>query len=106
MLNATTRPESVDQVIDLLLAEIRRVRDGGISDEDVRVSLRAMAGRRALDQETNDAQSERAVLEVSGVLDSYDEYLARLRTVTPAEIQRVAQTYFDPGNFTLVVVRS
>jgi len=106
MLNATTRPESVDQVIDLLLAEIRRVRDGGISDEDVRVSLRAMAGRRALDQETNDAQSERAVLEVSGVLDSYDEYLARLRTVTPAEIQRVAQSYFDPGNFTLVIVRS
>ena len=46
-------------------------------------------------EQAHDAQSERAVLEVSGVLDSYDEYLARLRTVTPAEIQRVAQAYFE-----------
>jgi len=106
MLNATTRPDLVDQVIELLLAEIRRVRDGSVSAEDMRVSLRALAGRRALEQETNQAQTGRATLEVAGVLDSYDEYLARLARVTPADIQRVAQTYLDPNNFTLVIVRS
>jgi zinc protease len=106
MLNATTRPDLVDEVVELLLAEIRRVRDGSVTDEDVRVSLRALAGRRALEQETNNAQTGRAALEVSGVLDSYDEYLARLSRVTAADIQRVAQTYLDPQNFTLVIVRS
>lgn len=106
MLAASTRPDLVDQVIDLLLEQIRRVRDGDVSAEDIRVSLRAMAGRRALEQETNRAQTGRAVLEVSGELDSYDEYLARLSQVTPDDIQRVARTYFDLQNFTLVVVRS
>jgi predicted Zn-dependent peptidase len=106
MLGASTRPESVDQVIDLLLAEIRRARDGGITAQDVQVSLRALAGRRAIQQETNQAQTGRAQVEVSGVLDSFDEYLARLRRVTPADIQRVAQTYLDPNNYTLVIVRS
>lgn len=106
MLGASTRPELVDQVIDLLLAEIRRARDGGITSDDVQMSLRALAGRRALQQETNQAQTGRAQVEVSGVLDSFDEYLARLKRVTPADIQRVAQTYLDPNNFTLVIVRS
>ncbi len=106
MLSASTRPELVDQVIDLLLAEVRHVRDGGVSDEDIQVSLRALAGRRALQEETNHAQTGRADVEVSGILDSFDEYLARLKPVTPADIQRVAQTYLDPENFTLIIVRS
>ena len=105
-LNATTRPDLVEQVVELMLAEIRRVRDGGVTEDDLRVSLRALAGRRALEQETNQAQSGRAIVEVSGILDSFDEYLARLRRVTAADLQRVAQTYLDPQNFTLVVVRS
>jgi predicted Zn-dependent peptidase len=106
MIGASTRADLVDEVVGLLLAEIQRVREGGVSAADVQTSLRALAGRRALEQETNQAQTERAVLEVSGVLDSYDEYLARLKRVTPEDIQRVARTYFDLDNFTLVVVRS
>lgn len=106
MFNATTRPDLVDQVIDLMLAEVRRVREGSISNEDLQVSLRALSGRRALDLETNQAQTGRAQVEVSGVLDSFDEYQARLQRVTVEDIQRVAQTYLDPDNFTLVIVRS
>jgi predicted Zn-dependent peptidase len=106
MLNATTRVENVDEVIDLLLAQIQRLRDGDVTDDEVRASLRANAGRRALDDETNQNQTGRADTEVSGVLDSYDEYQARLSTVTAADVQRVAQTYLGPDNYVLVIVRS
>jgi len=106
LITATTQPANVDQVIDLVLAEIRRVRDSGVAPEDVAISRRARAGQRALSQELNAAQSGIADLEVFGTLDSYSEYLARLAPVTPADIQRVARTYLDPANFTLVIVRS
>jgi predicted Zn-dependent peptidase len=106
LITASTQPANVDQVVDLILAEIRRVRDGGVSAEDVAISKRARAGQRALSQELNAAQSGIADVEVSGTLDSYAEYLARLAPVTPADVQRVARTYLDPANYTIVVIRS
>jgi predicted Zn-dependent peptidase len=106
MLSASTVPGLEQEVVDLMLEEVRRIRDGDVTEDDLRMSLRAAAGRRALQGETNLGQSDRALTEVSGVLDSFDEYLARLRPVTPDDVQRVAQTYFDPNNYTLVIVRS
>src|SRR5207253_7356447 len=106
MLNASTRVADVDEVIALLLAQIQRLRDGDVTDDDVRASLRANAGRRALDDETNQDQTQRADTEVAGVLDSYDEYQARLNTVTAADVRRVAQTYLGLDNYVVVIVRS
>jgi len=105
MLSATTRVENVDEVVELLLDEINRIRDGDIDESDVQASLRAMRGRKALDDETNRDQTYRATIEVSTTLDSYDEYLARLESVTPADVQRVTRQYLDPDNYTLVIVR-
>lgn len=104
LLAATTQPDRADAVVELMLAEIERLRDGEVSEDDLRASLRAIAGRRALSDEPNLAQTGRATIEVSGVLDSSEEYQARLRAVTPEDVQRVAQQYLDPGNYTLVLV--
>jgi len=105
-LAASTEPQRVEQVIELLLSEIQRVRDGDVSETDVATSLRAIAGRRVLGEELNSSQVGRASVEVSGVLDSFDEYRARLATVTRADVQRVAQKYLDPVSYTLVIVRA
>jgi predicted Zn-dependent peptidase len=105
MIAAATQPAREQEVIQLLLAEIERLRRGEVSEADIATSLRAIAGRRALYDELNLQQTERADTEVSGTLDSYAEYLARLRTVTAADVQRVAQQYLHPTNYTLVVVR-
>ncbi|HEX2184924.1 MAG TPA: insulinase family protein, partial [Chloroflexota bacterium] len=105
MIAAATQPAREQEVIQLLLAEIERLRRGEVSEADIATSLRAIAGRRALYDELNLQQTERAATEVSGTLDSYAEYLARLRTVTAADVQRVAQQYLQPTNYTLVVVR-
>jgi zinc protease len=102
---ASTEPQQVEEVVRLALDEIRRVRDGAVGSEDVAASLRAIAGRRAISDELNQAQAMRATGEVSGTIESYDEYLARLRRVTPEDVQRVARTYLDPASFTLVVVK-
>ena len=105
-LFASTQPDREAEVIDLLLAEIGRVRNGEVSEEDVVTSQRAVAGRRALGEELNASQANIAAIEVSGVLDSSDEFRARLAAVTRAEVQRVAQKYLHPSNYTLVIVRA
>ena len=105
MLFAATTPERVEEVVALALREVQRLREGDVTDAEVAASLRAIAGRRALAEELSQAQTGRAVGEVAGTLQSAEEYLARLRAVRPADIQRVALRYLDPVNHTLVVVR-
>jgi predicted Zn-dependent peptidase len=103
VLTATTDPDHDVSVTALFIAEIQRLRDGDISADDVAAAVRATTGERALDSELNLDQTGRASDDVSGTLQSYDEVLARLQGVTPADIQRVAQTYLDPNAFSLVV---
>jgi predicted Zn-dependent peptidase len=102
-LRATTDPAEVQSVSVLLLNEVQKIRDEGVSEADVQAAIKATAGERALDAERNLDQTYRAVSEVSGTLESYDEVLSRLETVKPADVQRVAQTYLDPAAYSLVV---
>jgi predicted Zn-dependent peptidase len=103
VLRASTDPSEVEPMSFLFLQEIQKLRDGQVSDADVQAAITATAGQRALDAELNLDQTYRAVTTVSGTLQSYDEALARLGAVRPADIQRVAQTYLDPAAYSLVI---
>ena len=105
MLSASTQPDRVGQVVELMLAEVQRLRDGDLSEEDVHASSRALAGRLVVETESNLAQTARARSEVLGTLESDAEVRARLRGLTPGHIQRAARTYLDTTNHTLIVVR-
>ena len=106
LISASAPAANADAVLQAILAQVQRIRDGDVSAQDVEASKRARAGQRALAEELNEAQAGMATIEVSGVLDSYAEYLARIAPVTPSDVVRVARTYLDPVNFTLVTVRS
>jgi uncharacterized repeat protein (TIGR01451 family) len=104
MLSASTDLTEVEPLSAAFLVEVQKIRDGGVSDADVQAAIKAVAGQRALSSELNLDQTDRATADVSGTLESYDEVLARLAAVQPADVQRVAQTYLDPGAYSLVIL--
>jgi predicted Zn-dependent peptidase len=105
-LGATALPDNEQETIDALLAEVQRLRDGDVTDAEVQTSIRAIAGRNAVYEESNGALATRVLAELTGDSESTAEFLALLQTVTAAEVQRVARAYLNPAAYTLVIVRS
>jgi len=106
ILFASTQADRVQDVIDALLSHIQRLRDGEVTAAEVQAGLRALIGSQPLAAESNLGRAANFSRgDVTDTLEAYEEYVARLRRVTPADVQRVAQKYLNPAAYTLVVVR-
>lgn len=102
-LSAGLRPGvAIEEVERVAFAQIDRLRDETPSDEEL---ARALKGLRA-----QFAYASEGVTSIAYWLGSlgtihthtlYDEFMARLATVTAADVQRVARLYLDPENRTV-----
>lgn len=101
-----TKNASVADAVSRARAEIRRLRDEGVSDAEVDEAKRYLTGTFALNI---DSMSEiaRFIGRVTAFglgVDYADRYLARINAVTPADVQRVARQYVRPDALTEVIV--
>jgi predicted Zn-dependent peptidase len=98
-------PENVDLVGELILAEMRRLAEQPLTPAELDEAKTYIEGRSVVGLETNLGQARRfSGQEVLGVREPIADYLARIRGVTAADVQRVALRYFGTDNYTLVVV--
>lgn len=90
-----TAPENLERARASLKKELDRIREEPPTAEEVRVAKAYLLGRFAMDRRTNARQAwYLATYELTGVgLEFPDRYVAAVRNVTPAEVQRVARTY-------------
>ncbi len=97
-------PQNVEAALEVVYEQIARMRDEAPTAEETARRQGEIAGRQILADETNSARASRlASQELLGTPPT-EEYVRRIRAVTPADVQRVAQTYFDPDKALLVVV--
>lgn len=84
-----------NQAVKVMLEEIARLQQVPVSDEDLKGSVQQFLTRYYLGQETNAAQAgELAQQElVGGGWRNSFQVIERLRAVTSADVQRVAQKY-------------
>ena len=84
-----------NQAVKVMLEEIARLQQVPVSDEDLKGSVQQFLTRFYLGQETNAAQAgELAQQElVGGGWRNSFQAIERLRAVTSADVQRVAQKY-------------
>jgi zinc protease len=104
---AGTSPQRYGEVIEELDLEIKRVRAGGVTaDELKRCQVRLKAGKR-MGMQTNSARAMQAALNaVYGLpVNDWRTYDARVDAVTLADIQTFARRYFESGQRVQLVVK-
>jgi predicted Zn-dependent peptidase len=94
---AGTATETVGQVIDLTIAELRALKESPVTEEELRRSKNHLKGSLMLSLEsTSSRMSNLARQELYfGRFFSLDEILAGIEAVTREELQSLAQEYFQ-----------
>ncbi len=90
-----TAPENLSRAEASLKRELERIRQEPPSAEELRVAKAYLLGNFAMDRRTNEKQAwYLSAYEVAGVGYEFpDRYVAAVRAVTPADVQRVARMY-------------
>lgn len=101
---AAVDPDKLDQALDVTRAQIEDIRDVSAADSEVSDAISAIAGEEILASESNaSVATQLAVQRTLGDV-STDEFVRRVQQVTPADVQRVAQTYLDLDHSLTVLV--
>ena len=89
-----------------ILNEIERLRSESPAEDELRGIINYVSGSFVIRQATpGGILNHLEFLDLHGLDTSYSaNYVARVREVTPADVQRLAQEYLDPAKMPIVVV--
>ncbi len=106
VIEAQTKNESANTVIHEIFREVTRLREAGVSEEEIRDAQSYLAGsfKRRLDTNGKIASFLASVELFNLGFDYVEKYPEYIYSVTKEDIRRVAGKYLDPANFVLVVV--
>ena len=99
-----TAPANTAKAEAALRGQLERIQREPVSDEELRVGKAYLLGNLEMDRRTNARQAwYLAFYEIAGVgYEFLDRYMARVRQVTAAEVQQVAQRYLSPLSAVIV----
>lgn len=97
MFMAQTRPETVDEVVSRIQANVKRLADEGIEAEDFELAKQKLIAAHAQRNVTPSSQAfQAAVDELYGLgYDNDKSYEARINKVTVADLQALVKEYFQ-----------
>jgi zinc protease len=100
-VTAELPPANVDRAEAEILAEIRRVRDTGVTEAELRRAIIAAEAEHEFETETAEGRA-RALGRAETIWTLEDElaYVNRIRSVTAVQVRAVARRYLDPARYT------
>ncbi len=104
-VNAGVNPQNVQKAIDLILSELRRFVEHGVTEEELSDSQANFIGRLPLSLESN-AGVAGALLNIERYdlgLDYYRRYPDLVRAVTPEDVLAVARKYIHPDKLAIAI---
>ncbi|HRZ86359.1 MAG TPA: pitrilysin family protein [bacterium] len=106
VLYVATAPGKADHVVELIAAEIARLKSGGVAQEELARAQSGLIGVRKLQLQTNSQLSLQSGLDELYKLgyDNYRNYYARVGAVTEGDIGRVVRTYFPDDDYVVTVL--
>lgn len=106
VVNAGTRPENCQQVIDLIREEIEKVAKEGISEEALAKTFQQLKGNMFMSLETVNSRMNklgRGLLLYDRIITP-EEDVEKLSKVTVQDVQQIAQQMFKEDNYLLTVL--
>ena len=102
---AGVNPDSVQQALDSIRTEIRRIREEPVSTEELRDTQAYLTGSMPLHLETNGGVAGSILtMERYGLgLDYLERYGHLIQQVSPERVQAAAQRWLDPDAYALAV---
>ncbi|MEX5217293.1 MAG: insulinase family protein [Nitrospira sp.] len=106
MVNLQTRTEATNQAITGVLQELKGMREGPVSDQEINDAKSFIMGSFPLRIDTS-AKLAQVLAQVEFYnlgLDYFTQYPKAIEKVTKDDVLRVAKQYLDPQHYALVVV--
>ena len=105
-VSAGVTREHQEEAIEVILAELRKLVDEPMGDEELQRTKDYAAGsfRLALETPMSLGQRYGNQLLMDGEIEPPDETVAALRAVTAEDVQQVAKRVIGPGRFSIAVV--
>lgn len=103
---AGVAPGDVLEAVEVILAQLRRLADEPVGEEELERAREHAIGSFRLSLETSAAWCHRAGGELlaNGNIETVDEVIAGYQSVTVEDVQRVARRFIAPGNLAACVV--
>lgn len=105
-INFQTRTDATNQAIQGVLAEIKSIREGPVSDQELSEAKSFLVGSFPLRLDSTAKLAQvLAQVEFYGLgFEYFSQYPKWIERVTKEDVQRVAKQYLDPQRYALVVV--
>jgi len=102
-----THPDKLDTAIQGVLRELRKVKEEGLTEDEVERAKRYLIGNFEIGLQTNGSQANTMSLdELYGMgFDHYQKYPEEIQKVTKEDVHRVAQKYFNLEAYALAIIR-
>jgi zinc protease len=100
-VTAQLDPKNLERAESEILAEVRRIRDAGVTAAELRRAITAAEADHEFETETAEGRA-RALgrAETIWTIDDELAYINRIRSVTAEQVRAVARRYLDPERFT------
>ena len=102
-----THPNKLKAAIEAVLRELKKVKDEGLTEEEVDRAKKYLIGNFEIGLQTNGAQANQMSLdELYGFgFDHYQKYPQEIQGVTREDVNRVAKKYLDLEVYAIAIIR-
>jgi zinc protease len=102
-----THPSKLETAIEAVLRELKKMKEEGLTEEEVERGKKYLIGNFDIGLQTNGAQANQMSLdELYGLgFNHYQEYPQEIQKVTKEDIDRVARKYFNLESYAIAIIR-
>jgi zinc protease len=102
-----THPKKLETAIEAVLRELKKVKEEGLTEEEVDRAKKYLIGGFEIGLQTSGAQANQMSLdELYGLgFDHYQKYPQEIQKVTRDEVNQVAKEYFDLEAYAIAIIR-